>query len=89
MIQSEHLKHDDQNRKSARASQHQDDISVGSEQFYRHVFSLSISPQRFPRHSPNFSQLIQKVRVRQIELLTPATTNVGGTLVPINYKEVR
>jgi len=59
-MQSEHLKHDDQNRKSARASQHQDDISVGSEQFYRHVFSLSISPQRFPRHSPNFSQLIQK-----------------------------
>jgi hypothetical protein len=46
-MQSEHLKHDDQNRKSARASQHQDDISVGSEQFHRHVFSFSISTNSF------------------------------------------
>jgi len=88
-VQSKHLKDDDQKRESARASQHQDNLSVGTEQFHRHVFSFSISPQCLPRHSSSFSQLIQKLRGRQIELLTPTTTNVGGTLVPINYKEVR
>jgi len=53
LIQSKHLKEDDQNRESARASQHQDHISIGSEQFHRHVFSFSISTNSFSCHAYN------------------------------------